>query len=163
MNYTVNEKEYQLGYYLVDGIYPEWAAFVKSIPMAQTQKHELFAAHQEGTRKDVERAFGVLQARWSILLRPARLYDRGDLHHIMMACIILHNMIVEDEKEEAGNILDLNEEAGSSLVLPSVFTHGDMPAFADVLERDARIRNRPTHKALKIDLIEHIWKRFGPR
>jgi hypothetical protein len=74
-------------------------------------------------------------------------------------------MIVHDKKEEAGNILDLNlnEEAGSSTVLPSVFTHGDMPAFADVLNRDARIRNRPTHKALKDDLIEHIWKKFGPR
>jgi hypothetical protein len=57
----------------------------------------------------------------------------------MMACIILHNMIVDDEKEEAGNVLDLNEEAGTSLVFPSVFTHGDMPVFADLLERDARI------------------------
>jgi hypothetical protein len=162
VNYSVNEKEYQLGYYLVDGIYPEWAAFVKSIPMAQTEKHKLFAQYQEGARKDVERAFGVLQARWSILRRPARLYDRGDLHHIMIACIILHNMIVDDEKEEAGNILDLNEEARTSIVLPSVFTHGDMPVFAEVLERDARIRNRPTHRALKDDLIENIWKKFGP-
>jgi hypothetical protein len=162
VNYHINEKEYQLGYYLVDGIYPEWAAFVKSIPMAQTPKHKLFAEYQEGARKDVERAFGVLQARWSILRRPARLYDRGDLHHIMIACIILHNMIVDDEKEEAGNILDLNEEAGTSIVLPSVFTHGDMPAFAEVLERDARIRDRPMHRALKDDLIEHIWKKFGP-
>ena len=98
VNYNVNEKEYQLGYYLVDGIYPEWAAFVKSIPMSQTEKQRLFAKHQEGARKDVERAFGVLQARWCILRRPTRLYDRGDLHHIMLACIILHNMIVEDEK-----------------------------------------------------------------
>ncbi|CAM0942820.1 unnamed protein product [Alopecurus aequalis] len=163
VNYTVNEKEYQIGYYLVDGIYPEWAAFMKSIPMAQTEKHKLFAQYQEGARKDVERAFGVLQARWSILRRPARLYDRGDLHNIMIACIILHNMIVDDEKEEAGNILDLNlnEEAGSSIVFPSVFTHGDMPEFAEVLERDARIRDRPTHKSLKNDLIEHIWKKFG--
>lgn len=74
-------------------------------------------------------------------------------------------MIVHDEKEEAGNILDLNlnEEAGSSTVLPSVFTHGDMPAFSDVLNRDARIRNCPTHRALKDDLIEPIWKKFGPR
>jgi hypothetical protein len=52
VNYSVNEKQYQLGYYLVDGIYPEWAAFVKSIPMAQTEKHKLFAQYQEGARKD---------------------------------------------------------------------------------------------------------------
>ena len=73
------------------------------------------------------------------------------------------NYLIDDEKEEAGNIrdLNLNEEAGTSIVLPSVFTHGDMPAFAEVLERDARIRDRPTHKSLKNDLIEHIWKKFG--
>lgn len=156
-------KEYQHGYYLVDGIYPKWAAFVKSIPMAQTDKHKLFAAHQEGARKDVERAFGVLQARWSLLRQPARLYDRGDIHNIMTTCIILHNMIIEDEKDEAANILDLNEEAGTSIVFPSVFTHGDIPVFTEVLERDARILNRPAHKALKNDLIEHIWEKFKPR
>lgn len=61
VKYRVNEKEYRHGYYLVDGIHPEWAAFVKSIQMAQTTKHKLFTNHQEGARKDVERAFGVLQ------------------------------------------------------------------------------------------------------
>ena len=79
----------------------------------------------------------------------------------MLACIILHNMIVDDEQEEAGNILDLNYEAGSSIALPSVFTHGDIPEFAEVLERDVRVRDPPTHKALKNDLIEHIWRKFG--
>ncbi|XP_047052005.1 uncharacterized protein LOC124657506 [Lolium rigidum] len=108
VSYRVNDRDYEHGYYPVDGIYAEWAAFVKSIPMAQTEKQKLFAAFQEA-RKDVERAFGVLQARWSILRRPACLYDHGDIHNIMIACIILHNMIVEDEKEEAGNVLDLNQ------------------------------------------------------
>jgi hypothetical protein len=72
-------------------------------------------------------------------------------------------MIVHDKKEEAGNILDLNlnEEAGSSTVLPSVFTHGDMPAFADVLNRDARIHNHPTHRALKDDLMSIFGRSLG--
>ncbi|XP_048568886.1 uncharacterized protein LOC125549535 [Triticum urartu] len=163
VNFFVNDKEYQHGYYLVDGIYLEWAAFVKTISMPQTEKHKLFAAHQEGARKDVERAFGVLQGRFSILRHPARLYDRGDIQKVMIACIILHNMVVEDEEEAAANILDLNKEAGTSIVLPSVFTHGDMPVFAQVLQRDARIRDRGTHRALKTDLVEHIWKKFGSK
>ena len=62
VQYTVNGKEYSMGYYLADGIYPEWAAFVKTIPLPQTDKHKLFAQYQEGARKDVERAFGVLQS-----------------------------------------------------------------------------------------------------
>jgi hypothetical protein len=46
---------------------------MKSITLPQTEKHQLFAKHQEGARKDVERAFGVLQSRFSIVRHPARL------------------------------------------------------------------------------------------
>jgi hypothetical protein len=59
---------------LAGGIYPEWATFVKTIPFPQCDKDKLFAAHQEGARKDVERAFGVLQARFAILRNPARMW-----------------------------------------------------------------------------------------
>jgi hypothetical protein len=86
-----------MGYYLVDGIYPEWAAFVKTIPLPQNEKDRVFARCQEGARKDVERAFGVLQARFAILRGPARMWKRKTLSRIMYACIIMHNMIVEDE------------------------------------------------------------------
>jgi hypothetical protein len=162
VDYYVNGKQYKHGYYLVDGIYPEWAAFMKTISLPQTPKHKLFAQHQEGARKDVERAFGVLQGRFSILRRPARLHDRGVLHDVMLACIILHNMIVVDEREAVADILDLNEGASTSTVLPPVFSHG-VPEFAEVLRRDSSIRDRSTHKALKNDLIEHIWEKFGPK
>jgi hypothetical protein len=46
---------------------------MKSITLPQTEKHQLFAKHQEGARKDVERAFGVLQSHFSIVRHPARL------------------------------------------------------------------------------------------
>ena len=98
-----------MGYYLADGIYPPWSTFVKSIPYPQSNKHKQFAAAQESTRKDVERAFGVLQARFAIVRGPARFWHRETLKDIMKACIILHNMIVEDE-QHAGNF-DFNYEA----------------------------------------------------
>ncbi|XP_010236560.1 uncharacterized protein LOC104584118 [Brachypodium distachyon] len=100
VQFSVNGNEYTTGYYLADGIYPEWAAFMKTIPLPQIEKHKLFAKHQEGARKDVERAFGVLQSRFTIVRRPARLWKRKSVGRIMLACVILHNMIVEDEKEQ---------------------------------------------------------------
>ena len=58
-------------YYLADDIYPKWVIFVKTIPSLQGQKRKLFAIAEEAYRKDVERAFGVLQARFAIVRGPA--------------------------------------------------------------------------------------------
>ena len=163
VQFSVNGNEYSTGYYLADGIYPEWAAFMKTIPLPQTEKHKLFAKYQEGARKDVERAFGVLQSRFTIVRRPARLWKRKSVGRIMLACVILHNMIVEDEKEVAKIHIDLNEQPGASFALPPEVNVGGNLCFADVMRRKATIRAWPQHTQLKNDMIEHIWHRFGNR
>ncbi|XP_056850878.1 uncharacterized protein LOC130500155 [Raphanus sativus] len=66
VNFYVNGREYNLAYYLTDGIYPKWATFIQSIRLPQGPKNKLFAKTQESVRKDVERAFGVLQARFAV-------------------------------------------------------------------------------------------------
>ena len=63
------------------------------------KKKKLFAQAQEANRKDVERAFGVLQARFTIVCGPTRFFHSEKLPDIMKACVILHNMIVEDERD----------------------------------------------------------------
>ena len=60
--FTFNGTPYNMEYYIVDGIYPDWVTFVKTIPMPQGPKRKLFAKCQEATRKDVEQAFGVLKS-----------------------------------------------------------------------------------------------------
>uniref|UniRef100_A0A0D2ZU68 DDE Tnp4 domain-containing protein n=1 Tax=Brassica oleracea var. oleracea TaxID=109376 RepID=A0A0D2ZU68_BRAOL len=97
--FSVNGREYHLAYYLTDGIYPKLATFIQSIPIPQGPNAVLFAQHQEAVRKDVERAFGVLQARFAIVKNPALFWDKVKIGKIMRACIILHNMIVEDERD----------------------------------------------------------------
>ena len=84
---------YKLVYYLTDGIYPKWSTFFQSISHPQGPKAELFARLQEATRKDVEQAFGILQARFAIVKNPALSLDKERIGNIMRACIILHNMI----------------------------------------------------------------------
>nr|GEW90706.1 hypothetical protein [Tanacetum cinerariifolium] len=95
--YVVNRVEYHNGYYLADGIYPECASFVKSFTVATDPKHTYFKQRQESARKDVERAFGVLQGRFGLIQQPAHAYEVNTLRRIMYAGIIMHNMILEDQ------------------------------------------------------------------
>lgn len=123
---------------------------------------KLYAEHQEGARKDIERSFGVLRRRFSILKRPARLYDRDQLHDIVLACVILHNMIVEDEKEEdIEENLDLNVAPSSTCVEEPEISPSENILFDRVLQKDSDIRDRSAHFRLKNDLVEHIWNKFS--
>ncbi|XP_021851631.2 uncharacterized protein [Spinacia oleracea] len=65
--FLVNGHEYNMGYYLTDGIYPNWAMFIQGFSRPQLETERLFANRQAHVRKDVERAFGVLQARFAIV------------------------------------------------------------------------------------------------
>ena len=157
VHFHVNGREYNLAYYLADGIYPKWATFIQSIRLPQGPKHCLFAKRQEFVRKDVERAFGVLQARFAVVRNPSNLWDRNKLGNIMRACIILHNMIVENERD--------------SYLRTSEFQQGedDDPSFVvrrttnirTTLGRRADVRDTAGYLQLKEDLIEHIWAKYG--
>jgi hypothetical protein len=47
---------HDMGYYLTDGIYPEWSAFVKTISHPTDTKKQYFTKVQESARKDIEQA-----------------------------------------------------------------------------------------------------------
>jgi hypothetical protein len=66
---------YTKGYYLADGIYPEWPVFMKTHRNPTEEKYSWFAKEQEACRKDVERAFGVLQSRWAIICHLAKVWS----------------------------------------------------------------------------------------
>ena len=89
-----------MGYYLADGIYPKWATLVQAIANSVDDAEMWFTLHQEMYRNDVERAFSILQARWKLIKEPTRGWSWDKLNSIMISCIILHNMIVEDEWDD---------------------------------------------------------------
>jgi hypothetical protein len=155
VNFSVNGHDYTIGYYLADGIYPTWATLIQSISHPMGNKKQYFAKAQEVARKMVERAFGVLQSRFAIVRGPARFWDPETLAKIMRACIIMHNMIVEDE----GFVVDPNEriEDGGDNVEPQhSHAHRTLEEF---IEAHKEIRSKATHVQLKEDLIEHLWNR----
>jgi hypothetical protein len=96
---SMNGSMYPRYYLLVDGIYPRWSCFMQMIHEPQDEKRSRFAMMQEATCKDVERAFGVLQSRFAIIQNPFRHWNMTVIDDIMVTCVILHNMIIEDESD----------------------------------------------------------------
>ncbi|KAL1218722.1 hypothetical protein V5N11_028862 [Cardamine amara subsp. amara] len=112
---------------------------------------------QKSCRKDVERAFGVLQSRFTIVAGPARLWSKTMLNDIMTTCIIMHNMIIEDERD-----LDAPVEEQTEFLTPEVEMTGDDDArFQAFLARHRKIKNREAHIELRNALIEHLWSAYS--
>ncbi|XP_057440037.1 uncharacterized protein LOC130731863 [Lotus japonicus] len=162
VNFFVNQRPYNMAYYLADGIYPSYPTFVKTIRLPQSEPDKLFAKVQEGCRKDIKRAFGVLQARFKIIREPAHLWDIDDLSIIMRSCIILHNMIVEDERDsyaQRWTDFEQSREGGSSTQQP--YSTEVLPAFANHVRARSELRDSNVHHELQADLVKHIWAKFG--
>lgn len=114
-----------MGYYLTIGIYPKWATFVKPILMPKGSKRSLFAKFHSTVRKDVDRAFGVLQSRFAIISGLARPWHGHVVKDITLVCVIMHNIIVEYERDEyASNFPPVYEQLEG-------YTH--RPSFPDML------------------------------
>ncbi|KAL5774260.1 hypothetical protein ACOSP7_011817 [Xanthoceras sorbifolium] len=122
-HYVIQGKEYNTGYYLADGIYPKWSTLVQTIHDPRGPKKRLFAMKQEACRKDVERAFGVLQSRFAIVKGPARFWNKHVLHDIMSSCIIMHNMIVEDERDVDADIDNWREAPAPEVDMYLIFLY----------------------------------------
>jgi hypothetical protein len=67
------------------------------------KKTKRFARMQEATWKDVERGFSVIQAWWAIVYHPARTWSLKTMHEVMICCVIMHNMIADDERHNGHN------------------------------------------------------------
>ena len=98
ITFEMNGNVYPWYYLLADGIHSLWACFVQPIHKPNREMKEHYTKCQEDARKDVERAFGMLQGRWEIVKNPMRKWDLDSILDIMIACIIMHNMIIEDKK-----------------------------------------------------------------
>jgi hypothetical protein len=159
VEFWVNGNPYTMGYYLSDKIYPNWSTLIKTVSAPASMKHKVFAATQESCRKDVERAFGVLQKKFKIIRNPARMWSQQKLNAIMRACVILHNMVIEDERDIYHNPEDT--EGFEGIDDTPVSHNRDVPEIGNLIATYNCIKSKETSTQLQQDLIEHIWGHYG--
>jgi hypothetical protein len=105
---------------------------------------------QASVRKDVECAFSLLKKRFNILAIPDRSYSQLILDLIMRACIILHNMINDDERDGS-----YDDNYHTSVVAPPVIY--EVPtSLTIILQREAHLTYGFMFSNLQSDLIEHV-------
>lgn len=99
--YTLNGRTRRLLYYLADGVYPHFPFFARPFSRAANNslKRRTYNRLQEALRKDVERLYGVLTARFHILLRPAKFHSVDRIVRTAKAVAILHNMVVINRRD----------------------------------------------------------------
>ena len=62
VQFVANDRTYNYGYYLADGIYPKWQTFLKLLKKPEGKKNLDFHNAQAAARKDVKGAFGILHS-----------------------------------------------------------------------------------------------------
>ena len=174
--------EYRIGgvrrnkpFWFSDGIYPRAPFFISSIAEPTTMKQKLFASIQEAIRKDIERAFGVLQGKFNIISRPSKFFTIETMADVMRCSIILHNMCVE-EREALG--MDVDEEENDYIVVgggvPAMWCGldrmngtstiatetGSLAALCEAREFADDVAEHVRTKQL---LMDHLWVRQGER
>ena len=159
--FTINGRTHSQAYYLADGIYPDWSVFIKTISHPVTAKHKLFASSQESARKDIERAFGVLQARFQIIDKPCKLWHTDAMKEVIISCIIMHNMVVEDERDnyQLNNLYLLEDITRHQIKLSTAQV--EPFTVSQLRHRLQNIIDNKQHQKLKFDLIEHLWNEHG--
>ncbi|KAI3741293.1 hypothetical protein L1987_58965 [Smallanthus sonchifolius] len=126
---------------LVNGTAPDSSFDLRDEP------RKYFKRRQESARKDIERAFGVIKQRFQIVKNPARAWKLERIRRVMYTCIILHNMIIEDDGRA---ICEFNEEEfEATLGLEEV-------SEAQQSVNEQYKRNREIHNNLRQDLVLHL-------
>uniref|UniRef100_A0A0A9DFV8 Uncharacterized protein n=1 Tax=Arundo donax TaxID=35708 RepID=A0A0A9DFV8_ARUDO len=99
----------------------------------------------------------VLEARFVIVRGPARWWRKDTLWNIMIASVILHNMIIEDERDEDFEY----EQEGGEMLAEEDYQQRDPLVMQEFLVIHGQIEDRQTHEQLRNDFIEHLWMLHG--
>jgi len=103
----------------------------------------------------------VLHDRFKIIRESARLWDISDLAIIMRSCIILHNMIVEDERDTySQHWTNYDQSKANESNAPQVFSTEVLPAFTNHMRARSELRYSNVHHELQAYLVKNMWQKF---
>ena len=101
----------------------------------------------------MERFFAAIQNQFHIVRYPCNLWDDHAMSTVLVCCVILHNMIIEDEWGE-----DLEKLTHTNDFDVKEFERGDgIRSQINFLEVRQEYMNLEHHYNLRNDLIEHLW------
>lgn len=80
-------------YLLAVGIYLQWSVFAKPLPRDQNKEKKDYFVRQESIRENIERCFGILNARFEIMRENLR-WDELEVVWISNVYDIFNNMLV---------------------------------------------------------------------
>lgn len=156
-------------YFLADGIYPEYKIFATPIRTTMNQEELKYNNMLSAVRSSVERVFGTLLKQFGILARPGRLWFSSDMVIIMKACVIIHNMLVEERKEfyasngiggPRGDFFHQNDESeqpNAPQLTP--IDRSQLSPFEELLLHVSvsdDVKNREKHFKLRRALVRHL-------
>jgi Plant transposon protein len=95
-HFWINGQRFVNLFLLADGIYLSSGRFCKTFTQPIGEEKKKYAVWQEATRKDIERAFGVLQRKFQIMKKLIEQWFIEDICDMMYTCLILHNWMVTD-------------------------------------------------------------------
>ena len=78
----------------------------------------------------------------------------------MKACIILHNMIIEDERDPNGVQQDDDYDQVPENI-PTPVSWESTIEVQNFFQSHIRIKDRETHSQFQTDLVEHLWQLHG--
>jgi hypothetical protein len=72
----------------------------------------------------------------------------------MQACVVLHNMIIEGERDEEDGF-DYHQDI--PVLEPKDYEHRDPILIEEFLNIHEEIEDKSLHERLRDDLVEHLW------
>ncbi len=69
---------------------------MKTVQVPLDSRETTFCKWQEGAKKDIERSFSQLQGAFPVVYNPMRAMSLKRVSNIVITCVILHNMRIEE-------------------------------------------------------------------